>query len=71
MQKTHRDSKDFFVSGAYIGYEYKKFFSSFEWAQADGSNGFYGYSNKHYPVAGIDCCYIEITYDEIIGKVNH
>lgn len=41
------DSKDFFVSGAYIGYEYKKFFSSFEWAQADGSNGFYGYSNKH------------------------
>ena len=34
----HRDSS-FCVTGAYVGYEYKKFFANFEWANADGSNG--------------------------------
>ena len=36
----------FFVGGAYVGYEYKRFFANFEWAQADGSNGVAGYSSK-------------------------
>ena len=39
-------SGEFFVAGAYAGYEYKKFFANFEWAQADGSNGVAGYTNK-------------------------
>ncbi len=39
-------SGEFFVAGAYAGYEYKKFFANFEWAQADGSNGVAGYSDK-------------------------
>lgn len=34
----HRDS-GFCVVGAYVGYEYKKFFANFEWANADGYNG--------------------------------
>ena len=34
----HRDS-GFCVAGAYVGYEYKKFFANFEWANADGYNG--------------------------------
>lgn len=38
-------SGEFFVAGAYAGYEYKKFFANFEWAQADGSNGATGYTN--------------------------
>ena len=37
----------FFVTGAYIGYEYKKFMADFEWASANGYNGYYGYSRKH------------------------
>ena len=37
----------FFVSGAYIGYEYKKFMVEFEWANANGYNGYYGFSRKH------------------------
>ncbi len=39
-------SGDFFVAGAYAGYEYKRFFANFEWAQADGSNGVAGYTNR-------------------------
>ncbi len=38
-------SGEFFVAGAYAGYEYKRFFANFEWAQADGSNGVAGYTN--------------------------
>lgn len=39
-------SGEFFVAGAYADYEYKKFFANFEWAQADGSNGVAGYTDK-------------------------
>ncbi len=34
----HR-TDSFCVAGAYVGYEYKKLFVNFEWANADGSNG--------------------------------
>ena len=30
---------DYFVAGAYAGYDYKNFFVDFEWAKADGYNG--------------------------------
>lgn len=30
---------DYFVSGAYVGYEYKNFTADFEWAKANGYNG--------------------------------
>jgi hypothetical protein len=38
---------NFFVTGAYIGYDYKKFSAEFEWANANGYNGYYGHSRKH------------------------
>lgn len=38
---------DFFVAGAYIGYEYKRFSTCFEWAKANGYNGAAGLSTKH------------------------
>ena len=38
---------NFFVTGAYIGYDYKKFMIEFEWANANGYNGYYGHSRKH------------------------
>ncbi len=37
---------DFFVAGAYVGYEYKRFSTSFEWAHADGYNGATGLSTN-------------------------
>lgn len=43
---TGRRHEDFFVAGAYAGYEYKKFSTSFEWAQADGYNGATGFSTN-------------------------
>ncbi len=38
---------NFFVTGAYVGYDYKKFSAEFEWANANGYNGYYGHSRKH------------------------
>lgn len=38
-----RDS-DFFVTGAFVGYEYKRFSTRFEWAQSNGSNGATGFN---------------------------
>ena len=66
----------FFVTGAYIGYEYKKFMAEFEWANANGYNGYYGYSRKHatgfYTTIGymltkklqILACYDQFTPDK-------
>ena len=34
-----QNGTDYFVSGAYLGYEYKNFTADFEWAKADGYNG--------------------------------
>ena len=42
-----RRNDSFFVTGAYVGYEYKKLSAEFEWAHASGYNGYYGFSRKH------------------------
>lgn len=42
-----RNSTDYFLSGVYIGYKYKKFWSRMEYAKADGSNGGSGLTTKH------------------------
>jgi len=42
----HR-SDNFFVTGAYIGYEYKRFSLDLEWANANGYNGYYTHTRKH------------------------
>lgn len=41
-----RNSVDYFVGGAYIGYEYKKFWTKMEYAVSDGSNGCSGLTTK-------------------------
>lgn len=42
----NRNSTDYFVSGAYIGYRYKKFWTRMEYSVADGSNGGSGLTDK-------------------------
>ena len=43
-----RRNIDYTVTGAYASYEYKKFMANFEWANADGYNGYSGHvSDKH------------------------
>ncbi|MCM1339135.1 MAG: OprO/OprP family phosphate-selective porin [Muribaculaceae bacterium] len=43
-----RNSTDYFTGGAYLGYEYKKFWTRMEYAISNGSNGATGLSNKHH-----------------------
>lgn len=43
-----RRHTNYTVAGAYASYEYKKFMANFEWADADGYNGYSGHiSDKH------------------------
>lgn len=42
-----QNDTNYFVSGAYVGYEYKKLTADFEWAKANGYNGSKGISTKH------------------------
>ena len=47
MQGGHRDN-NYCVTGAYVGWQYKRFSADFEWAHASGYNGPSGYStDKH------------------------
>ena len=41
-----KHSTDYFVASAYVGYQYKKFWMRAEYANADGSNGGDGLTNK-------------------------
>ena len=43
----HRNSVDYFISGVFIGYEYKKFWTRMEYSSANGSNGLTGLTSKH------------------------
>ena len=43
---TGKRDSDFFVTGAFVGYEYKRFSTRFEWAHADGSNGATGFTTN-------------------------
>lgn len=45
LQGGHRDH-NYCVTGAYIGYEYKKWLLNFEWANANGYNGPSGFSTN-------------------------
>lgn len=42
-----RHNVDYLVSGAYLGYEYKKLWLKAEYANGDGSNGATGLTSKH------------------------
>lgn len=42
-----RNSVDYFISGVFIGYEYKKFWTRMEYSSANGSNGLTGLTSKH------------------------
>ena len=42
-----QNDTNYCVTGAYAGYEYKKFMANFEWAAANGYNGARGISTKH------------------------
>lgn len=43
----HR-SNNYCVTGAYIGYDYKRFMANVEWAQANGYNGNSGHSSSNH-----------------------
>ncbi len=44
---TGRNRTDYFVSGLYASYEYKRFMADFEYASANGYNGSRGISSNH------------------------
>lgn len=47
IQSGEKHGMSYYLTGAYIGYDYKKFKTKFEYARANGSNGGSGLTNKH------------------------
>ena len=47
IQSGEKHNLNYYLTGAYAGYEYKKFWTKFEYAKANGSNGGSGLTNKH------------------------
>jgi hypothetical protein len=77
-----RNSTSYFVGGAYVGYEYKKFWTRMEYAVSDGSNGGSGLTTKRrqgwYITLGYNitkklevlCRYDEFDPDKTISNNN-
>ena len=47
VQAGERHGTSYNVTGAYVGYDYKKFWTKFEYADANGSNGGSGLTRNH------------------------
>lgn len=46
LQSGEKHGMSYYLTGAYAGYEYKKFWTKFEYARANGSNGGSGLTDK-------------------------
>lgn len=46
LQSGEKHDMNYYLTGAYVGYEYKRFWTKFEYARANGSNGGSGLTNK-------------------------
>ena len=46
IQSGEKHGMHYYLTGAYAGYEYKRFWTKFEYARANGSNGGSGLTNK-------------------------
>ncbi len=75
-----RNNTNYFISGAYVGYEYKKFFADFEWSNANGYNSTVDTTTKHasgfYTTAGYKVTpklHALIRYDQFNpdNKISH
>lgn len=47
IQSGEKHGMSYYLTGAYVGYDYKKFKTKFEYARANGSNGGSGLTDKH------------------------
>ena len=46
IQSGEKHGMNYYLTGAYVGYDYKRFWTKFEYARANGSNGGSGLTNK-------------------------
>lgn len=46
LQSGEKHGMSYYLTGAYAGYEYKKFWTKFEYARANGSNGGSGLTDR-------------------------
>lgn len=65
-----RNSVDYFVGGAYVGYSYKKFWTRAEYATSDGSNGGSGLTTKRRQGWYVTLGYHLTKKLEILGRYD-
>ncbi len=70
IQSGEKHGTSYYMTGAYAGYEYKKFWTKFEYARANGSNGGSGLTNKHAQGLFITAAYKLTKKTEILARYD-
>ena len=71
IQSGEKHGTSYYMTGVYAGYEYKKFWTKFEYARANGSNGGSGLTNKHSQGMFITAAYRLTKKLEILARYDH
>ena len=71
VQSGEKHGTSYYMTGAYAGYEYKKFWTKFEYARANGSNGGAGLTNKHAQGMFVTAAYRLTKKLELLARYDH
>ena len=71
VQSGEKHDTSYYMTGAYAGYEYKKFWTKFEYARANGSNGGAGLTNKHSQGMFVTAAYRLTKKLELLARYDH
>ena len=71
VQSGQKHGTSYYLTGTYLGYEYKKFWTKFEYARANGSNGGSGLTNKHSQGLFWTAAYRLTKKLEVLARFDH
>lgn len=70
IQSGEKHGMSYYITGVYAGYEYKKFWTKFEYARANGSNGGSGLSDKRAQGLFVTAAYRLTKKLEILARYD-
>ena len=71
IQSGEKHGTDYYLTGAYAGYRYKRFWTKFEYARANGSNGGAGLTNARSQGMFVTAGYFLTKKLELLARYDH
>lgn len=71
IQSGEKHGTSYYMTGAYAGYKYKKFWTKCEYARANGSNGGSGLTNAHSQGVFVSAGYFLTKKLELLARYDH